>query len=79
MDDRKKLTELTASEIKAVAGGIGPYKPPPVMAEDMYGNKLTPEEYMDFQMALMTRYNKELYPNYGIANNPHDFTSWSKF
>ena len=79
MDDRKKLTELTASEIKAVAGGIGPYKPPPVMAEDMYGNKLTPEDYMDFQIALMNRYGAGLGASYGTAGNPGDFGSWSKF
>ena len=62
----KDVALLSQDEIKSVTGGgVSLIKPEPVMAEDMYGNKLTPQEYMDFQLGLAFGHG-----------DPHDFDSW---
>lgn len=58
---------LSQDEMKSVAGGVSLPKFKPLMAEDMYGNKLTPQEYMDFQLAVANGQAK-----------PHDFDSWQR-
>ena len=61
------VTALTPAEIKNVAGGISKHTFKPVLAQDMYGNTLTHEEYMNFQLAVANGQAK-----------PHDFDSWER-
>ena len=63
-----EIETLNSDDINRVSGaGIAPIKVKPLMAEDMYGNKLSPEEYMNFQLAVANGQAK-----------PHDFGSWDK-
>jgi hypothetical protein len=57
---------LDPTEIQAVSGGlpaIQPVKHAPVMAEDMYGDKMDVDRWMD--------YMADDVPNHGA--DPHDF------
>ena len=74
--ENKQFRLLDESEITAVSGGIGRITTEPLQAEDMYGNKLSPQEYMDFQIALANSHGGDVGPDYGYAD-PHDFTTWS--
>lgn len=39
---------LTADQASQVVGGIGPVKPLNVQAQDLYGNTMSVEDYMDW-------------------------------
>jgi hypothetical protein len=67
------LTTLNASEVAAVSGGggapaIGPVKPQEVLAQDMYGNTMSVEAWMDYQANVLPNY-----PNPHDGYDPHDF------
>lgn len=54
------LAELSATDIARIAGGtIGPIKHTVPQAQDMYGNTMSIEEWMDRQL--------------DTTKNPHDF------
>lgn len=55
MDNHKQptLSPLSQQDIEQIHGaGIGPVIRKPPMAEDMYGNKLSMEAWMDHQLAV---------------------------
>jgi hypothetical protein len=67
------LVTLNASEIAAVSGGaaapaIQPVKPREVLPQDMYGNTMSVEAWMDYQANVL--------PNFPAPHDgydPHDF------
>lgn len=67
----RTLVTLDPSEIEAVSGGlpaIQPVKHAPLMAEDMYGNKMDVEDWMRYQSDVLPNY-----PNPQDGYDPHDF------
>lgn len=63
------MTELNANEIAAVSGGAGapaiqPVKPREVLPEDMYGNTMSVEAWMDYQRNVL--------PNYPAPHDGYD-------
>lgn len=43
----EKLATLSVNEIAQVAGGAGPHRTGPLQVQDMYGNTLSVEAWMD--------------------------------